>query len=103
MGLPYVLVSVDSDRDTRFTGAFWTVLHAALGTSLIFGSHHHQNTTSKVERLNGAIADVLRAFAGERGDDWPEFVELAVLAIDDSASPPDAPEPAQPGLRPQRT
>ena len=38
VGLPDVLVS---DRDTRFTSAFWTGLHAALGVSLIFGSPHH--------------------------------------------------------------
>ena len=63
VGLPDVLVS---DRDTRFTSAFkfWTSLHEALGSSLIFGSPHHHNTTSKVERVNGVIADVLRSFAG---------------------------------------
>ncbi len=59
VGLPDVLVS---DRDTRFTSAFWTGLHNALGSSLIFGSPHHHNTTSKVERVNGVIADVLRSF-----------------------------------------
>ena len=84
VGLPDALVS---DRDTRFTSAFWTALHAALGSSLIFGSPHHHNTTSKVERFNGVIADVLRSFAADRGDDWPEFVPLAEFAIKDSASP----------------
>jgi hypothetical protein len=83
-GLPDVLVS---DRDTRFTSAFWTGLHAALGASLIFGSPHHHNTTSKVERVNGVIADVLRSFAGERADDWPALVPLVEFAINDSASP----------------
>ena len=61
VGLPDVLVS---DRDTRFTSAFWTGLHAALGASLVYGSQHHHNTTSKVERVNGVIANVLRSFAG---------------------------------------
>ena len=83
VGLPDVLVS---DRDTRFTSAFSTGLHAALGVSLIFGSPHHNNTTSKVERVNGVIADVLRSFAGERADDWPDFVPLVEFAINDSAS-----------------
>ena len=83
VGLPDVLVS---DRDTRFTSAFWTSLHAALGASLVFGSPHHHNTTSKVERVNGVIADVLRSFASERGDDWPELVPLVEFAINDSAS-----------------
>ena len=84
VGLPDVLVS---DRDTRFTSVFWTALHAALGASLIFGSPHHHNTTSKVERVNGVIKDVLRAVASDRGDDWPEFVPLVEFAINDSASP----------------
>jgi transposase InsO family protein len=86
VGLPGVLVS---DRDTRFTSAFWTGLHAALGASLIFGLPHHNNTTSKVERVNGVIADVLRsfAFAGEWADDWPDFVPLVEFAINYSASP----------------
>jgi hypothetical protein len=84
VGLPDVLVS---DRDTRFTGTFWIALHATLGTLLIFGSPHHPNTTSKVERVNGVIADVLYAFVGDRGYDWPEFVPLAEFAINDSVSP----------------
>jgi hypothetical protein len=87
VGLPDVLVS---DRDTRFTSAFWTGLHNALGSSLIFGSPHHHNTTSKVERVNGVIADVLRSFANERCDNWPELVPLVEFAINDSASPLDS-------------
>ena len=42
VGLPDVLVS---DRDTRFTSAFWAGLHAALGASLVYGSPHHHKTT----------------------------------------------------------
>ena len=49
LGLPDVLVS---DWDTRFTSEFWTALHAALGTSLVFGSPHHHNTNAKTERVN---------------------------------------------------
>ncbi len=84
VGLPDVIVS---DRDTRFTSSFWTGLHAALGSSLIFGSPYHHNTTSKVERVNGVIEDVLRSFVGERGDDWPSLIPLVEFAINDSASP----------------
>jgi hypothetical protein len=44
VGLPDVLVSDRdrdvSDRDTRFASAFWAGLHAALGSSLVFGSPH---------------------------------------------------------------
>jgi hypothetical protein len=73
--------------DTRFTSAFWTGLHAALGTSpLIFGSPHYwHNTTSKVERVNGVIADMPPPHSGRRLQ-WPDFVPLVEFAINDSAS-----------------
>jgi hypothetical protein len=92
VGLPDVLVP---DRDTRSTGAFWTGLHAALGSraSLVFRvgvpHHHNRNTTGKVERINGVLAHVLCSFANGRGDDWPALVprRLVEFAIHDSASP----------------
>ncbi len=71
-----------------------------------------------MEHVNGVIADVLRAVASDRCDDWPEFLPLVEFAINDSASPmgsgytpfyadsgqyprrpltpPDAPDPAAP-------
>ncbi len=67
VGLPDTLVS---DRDTRFTSEFWAILHAALGTSLIFGSPYHRNTNSRTKRVNAAIADVLRCFVDGRQSDW---------------------------------
>jgi hypothetical protein len=53
IGLPDVL---DLDSETRFTSAFCTRLHAALGrrapsptgSSLVFGLPHHHTTTDKV-------------------------------------------------------
>ncbi len=50
-------------------------------------SASHITTTpwGKVERINGVITDVLRSFANERGDDWPELVPLVEFAINDSA------------------
>jgi len=84
VGLPDTIVS---DRDCRFTAEFWTSLHRALGSTLIFGSPEHHNTTSKVERVNGVIADVLRAFVNDRQDNWPELTPLVEFAINDAASP----------------
>ena len=66
VGLQDVLVS---DRDTRFTSAFWTGMHAVLCATLIVGwqqlQHHHNTTTSKVEHINGTISDVLCSLAGD--------------------------------------
>jgi hypothetical protein len=65
-------------------------LHAALGASLVLRSPHHHNTavTSKVEHEDGVMADVLRSFASERGDDsdGSELVPLIEFAINGSAS-----------------
>ena len=83
VGLPDTFKLV-SDRDTRFTSEFWTSLHAALGTSLIFGSPHHHNTNARTERVN---ADVLRSFVSERQDNWPSLIPLVEFAINDLASP----------------
>ena len=46
--ITHVLVS---DRDTRFTSARRTYLHAALGASLVVWSPHHHHTASKVAWL----------------------------------------------------
>ena len=43
-------------------------------------------TTTPPARSKGVIADVLRSFAVDRGDDWPDFEPLAEFAINDSAS-----------------
>ena len=62
---------------------------AALGASLIFGSPHHHNTSSKVvkvERVNGAISSLLRCVSCERADDWPALVALVEHASKDSDS-----------------
>ena len=57
-----------------------------MGSTLIFGSPHHHNTTSKVERVNGVVEDVLRAFVNDRQDNWPELTPLVEFAINDAAS-----------------
>ena len=59
--------------------------------SLIFGSPHRHNTTSKVERVNGVIADILRPFAGERADEWPALVLTHTPFYADRGQHPAAP------------
>ena len=66
---------------------FWTSLHRALGSTLIFGSLEHHNTTSKVEWVNCVVADVLRAFVNDQQDNWPELTPLVEFTINDTAPP----------------
>ncbi len=49
-------------------------------------SAYHSNTKGKVGRANGAIGDMLRAFANGRQDDCDVQLPLAVFAINKAAS-----------------
>ncbi|XP_073153743.1 uncharacterized protein [Henckelia pumila] len=57
-GIP---VSIVSDRDQRFTSAFWKSLHTALGTRLLFSTAFHPKTDGQSEREIQVLEDLLRA------------------------------------------
>ncbi|KAE8914160.1 hypothetical protein PF003_g1314 [Phytophthora fragariae] len=59
-GLPESIVS---DRDPRFTSAFWTRLFAVLGTRLLMSTAAHPETDGQTERVNRVLEDVLRSYA----------------------------------------
>ncbi|KAE8908122.1 hypothetical protein PF003_g7981 [Phytophthora fragariae] len=59
-GLPESIVS---DRDPRFTSAFWTRLFALLGTRLLMSTAAHPETDGQTERVNRVLEDVLRSYA----------------------------------------
>nr|KAE8920838.1 hypothetical protein PF009_g28872 [Phytophthora fragariae] len=54
-GLPESIVS---DRDPRFTSAFWTRLFALLGTRLLMSTAAHPETDGQTERVNRVLEDV---------------------------------------------
>ncbi|POM62562.1 Pol protein [Phytophthora palmivora] len=56
-GLPETIVS---DRDPRFTGAFWDTLFQLLGTKLTMSTADHPQTDGRTERVNRVLEDTLR-------------------------------------------
>lgn len=56
IGLPEDIIS---DRDTRFTGKFWTVLFNLLGFELKFSTTNHPQTDGQNERMNGLLEEYL--------------------------------------------
>ena len=58
-GLPDDLVS---DRDPRFTAAFWKHLFQTLGTRLHMSSARHPESDGQTERVNRVVEDILRTF-----------------------------------------
>ncbi len=82
-GIPDVLVV---DHDPKFTSNLFREYTRRIGSSLIVGSAFHKNTNAKVERVNGSLGDILRAYANGRKDDWDVWLPYAVFAINNSAS-----------------
>jgi hypothetical protein len=80
-GLPEALVS---DRDSRFTGNFWTSLFAALGTKLRMSTPFHPQTDGQTERANRTIEQMLRAYVGTELNDWCRFLPAIEFAINDA-------------------
>ncbi|KAG3233252.1 hypothetical protein PI124_g21668 [Phytophthora idaei] len=59
-GLP---TSIVSDRDPRFTAAFWSGLFKSLGTRLLMSTAAQPKTDGQTEHGNRVLGDVLRSYA----------------------------------------
>ncbi|KAE9310541.1 hypothetical protein PR003_g20245 [Phytophthora rubi] len=79
-GLPESIVS---DRDPRFTSAFWTRLFALLGTRLFMSTAAHPETDGQTERVNRVLEDVLRSYATSFAS-WSSFLSMAEFALNNS-------------------
>ena len=55
-GLPRGIVS---DRDSKFTGAFWRALQKMVGTDLLMSTTNHPQTDGQTERANRTILQIL--------------------------------------------
>ncbi|GMF41143.1 unnamed protein product [Phytophthora fragariaefolia] len=79
-GLPESIVS---DRDPRFTSAFWTALFQLLGTKLSMSTAAHPETDGQTERVNRVLEDVLRSYATSFSG-WSKFLPLAEFALNNA-------------------
>ena len=76
-GLPENIVS---DRDPRFTSAFWTPLFELLGTKLQMSTEVLPETDGETERVNQILKDDHRSYATSFTC-WSAFLPLAELAL----------------------
>ena len=56
-----IILSIVSDRDSRFTLSFWKNLHKALGTRLAFSTAFYPQTDGQSEGTIQTLEDMLRA------------------------------------------
>ncbi|KAE9248599.1 hypothetical protein PF002_g5702 [Phytophthora fragariae] len=75
--------SIVSDRDPRFTSAFWTRLFALLDTRLLMSTAAHPETDGQTERVNRVLEDVLRSYATSFAS-WSSFLPMAEFALNNS-------------------
>ena len=79
-----VPVSIVSDRDPRFTSAFWRGLQKSLGTRLDFSTTFHPQTDGQTERLNQILEDMLRACVLHFVGSWDSKLHLMEFAYNNS-------------------
>ena len=80
-GMP---TSIVSDRDTRFTSAFWQYVMRTLGSHLAMSSPFHPQTDGQSERAIQHVQQILRAYVNEHLTDWDQHLPLIAFAINDS-------------------
>ena len=73
-----------SDRDTRFTSAFWQEVTALLGTRLCMSSAFHAQTDGQTEIANQTLEAYLRHFIAPTMTDWDEWLSRAQFAYNNS-------------------
>jgi transposase InsO family protein len=82
-GMPRAVIS---DRDPRFTAAFWRQLHKHLGTKLKMSTANHPQTDGQSERAVRSISEILRHYLAEAGDDWDEHLWSVEFSYNDAVN-----------------
>jgi Integrase zinc binding domain len=77
-GLPQ---SIISDRDTKFTGDFWSTMQKLFGTDLLMSTAYHPRTDGQTERTNRTILQTLRHYVNRNGSNWAKYITTVEFAI----------------------
>ena len=95
--------SIVSDRDVRFTSAFWTTLNTLVGADAHMSTAFHPQTDGQTERMNRLLEETLRHFVCYNQSDWDVHLQMASFAINNavSESTKDSPFHLMKGLNPR--
>ncbi|QRW19990.1 Retrovirus-related Pol polyprotein from transposon [Rhizoctonia solani] len=70
-GLPWQVIT---DRDARWTGAFWSHLVSMLGIWQALTTAHHPQSDGKTEILNQTTEVAIRVFTNPAKDNWSKLL-----------------------------
>ena len=82
-GLPDVILS---DRDPRFTSAFWQELIKLCGTSLSLTAAYHSSSNPSNERVHKVIEELLRTVTQYPPMDWDIYLPATEFAVNNADS-----------------
>jgi len=83
-GMPRAFIS---DRDTKFTGKFWTTLTKLLGTKQNMSTAFHPQSDGQTERANRTLEEMLRSYISYHQRDWDKFLPMMEFAYNNSINP----------------
>jgi hypothetical protein len=69
-----------TDRDTRFTSAFWKEVTVLLGTRTVTSSSFHPQTDGQTERVSQTLETYLQHFVSVGLNDWDTLLSRAEFA-----------------------
>jgi hypothetical protein len=72
-GIPKMVIS---DRDVKFTSAFWKELFAGINTKLNFSTSYHPQTDGQTERTNQIIEYMLYMYVRTKPIKWEDYLHL---------------------------
>jgi len=75
---------VVSDRDTTFTGSFFTDLYDYLGIKRSMSTAYNPQTDGQTERINQVIESYLRSYCNYEQNDWASMLAMAEYAYNNS-------------------
>ena len=67
-----------SDRDPRFTAAFFKELFSILGSQLKMSTANHPQTDGMTERMNRVVEDTLRSYVNNKQTHWDTLIPLSL-------------------------
>ena len=76
--------TIVSDRDPRFTSAFFKEVFSVLGVKVQFSTANHPQTDGMTERINRVVEDCLRTLVNHKQSNWDELLPLCQFAINNS-------------------
>ena len=71
---------ITTDRDPRFTSAFWEAFCARFGIKRAMSTAFHPQTDGQTERVNRTIEQMLRTYIQSQQEEWPLLLPAQELA-----------------------